>query len=79
MNQLFAEESGNDILSRLRRDPATSQVPVIYISSTSSINALPSNNCYDGLTEVLQEPFKIKNLRHYIDRWTTLRSLYIKH
>jgi len=36
MNALFAEQADNDLLSRLRRDPATSQVPVIYISKTAS-------------------------------------------
>ncbi|MEJ2543833.1 MAG: 5'-nucleotidase [Calditrichaceae bacterium] len=35
----------------------------------------------DAVTQYIQKmsPLKIKNLRHYIDRWTTLRSLYIKH
>lgn len=79
MNEVFAGQSDNNILARLRKDPATSHVPVIYIGNASALGVNSSNIGYDRLIEILQEPFKIKNLRHYIDRWTTLRSLYIKH
>ena len=79
MNDIFAQKSGADILKRMRKDPVTSKIPVIYISSDTPIDENLFMSNVDSLTQFLQEPFKIKNLRHYIDRWTTLRSLYIKH
>jgi len=75
MNDIFWQD---DILSRLRTDPATSKIPVIFIGSAFKTES-EKRIGFDGLTEFLPETFKIKNLRHYIDRWTTLRSLYIRH
>ena len=79
MNDLFAQKSGSDMLSRLRTDPLTSKIPVIYISNGNVIENQSDQNNFDELTEVVQEPIKIKNLRHYIDRWTTFRSLNMRH
>jgi len=78
MNEQFAKESGTEVLAKLRTDPVTSQIPVIFIRNNNILeNPLPLTS--DGLTEFVAEPIKIKNLRHYIDRWTIFRSLYIKH
>lgn len=76
MNELFAQNSEIDILTKMRNDPATSSIPVIFISDKK---VEPNSYVSDNLTEFVHEPIKIKNLRHYIDRWTTFRSLYIKH
>ncbi|GEM_PF-1427896 len=80
INELFPKKSATDMLSKLRDDPVTSKIPVIFIGTElySEMKDKPAY-MFDNLTEFLQEPIKIKNLRHYIDRWTTLRSLYIKH
>jgi len=78
MNEQFARESGTEVLSKLRTDPVTAHIPVIFIRNDGTLeNAIPLNG--DTLTEFVAEPIKIKNLRHYIDRWTIFRSLYIKH
>jgi response regulator RpfG family c-di-GMP phosphodiesterase len=79
MNQMFAENCETDILSKMRKDPVTSSIPVIYISDKKPAEDSFDKQMLDTLTEFVQEPIKIKNLRHYIDRWTTFRSLYIKH
>jgi response regulator RpfG family c-di-GMP phosphodiesterase len=78
MNEMFATNTDSDFLSKVRKDPVTSSIPVIYISNQKPIEAFQLNT-FDQLTEFVHEPLKIKNLRHYIDRWTTFRSLYIKH
>ena len=60
----------------LRSHPLTKNIPVILISDKGKRNS--QINGGDTLTAMFSEPFKIKNLRHVIDRWTTFRSLYIK-
>jgi response regulator RpfG family c-di-GMP phosphodiesterase len=79
MNEVFAKQSGLDILTQLRSDPLTSHIPIIYISNEKPLNEQLRKHDFDELTEIVQEPIKIKNLRHYIDRWTTFRSLYIRN
>ncbi len=79
MDAKFADTYNQDIIGRLRSDPVTSQIPVIYINSSEYNSTVSEQPIFDELTAVVNEPLKIKNLRHYIDRWTTLRSLYIKH
>ncbi len=74
LNENFTEEGGVDTLNRLRMDPHTSNIPVIYIGASKGLTTNREN-----FLECVNEPVKIKNLRHYIDRWTTLRSLYVKH
>lgn len=75
VDETFIENSPHDFFRRLRRDPITAKIPVIFISNRAS-NIV---NESDHLTEVVHEPFKIKNFRHYIDRWTIFRSLYVKN
>jgi len=80
MNEMFPKKSAEEMLSKLRDDPITSKIPVIFIGSHQIMKESPYEPfLFDSLTEYLPEPIKIKNLRHYIDRWTTLRSLYIRH
>ncbi len=75
LNEDFTDSYGMDTLRKIKNDPITSKIPVIYIkNSDSSLKPV-----YDNFTQVIQEPIKIKNLRHFIDRWTTLRTLYVKH
>ncbi len=80
MSEMFPKKSAAEMLNKLRNDPVTSKIPVIFIGSRSLMEEqVFHQHMFDNLTEFLPEPIKIKNLRHYIDRWTTLRSLYIKH
>ncbi len=79
INEMFAQHSGNEMLSLLRKDPQTADIPVIFIYGNTPVEQQLNQYQFDNLTEIVHEPVKIKNLRHYIDRWTTLRSLYIKH
>jgi len=78
INETFTDDLGVDTVNRLKNDPSTANIPVIYIGKENNgIDALYPNK--SNYIETVQEPVKIKNLRHYIDRWTTLRSLYMKH
>lgn len=75
VNQNFSEDSGVDTVNRLKNDPSTSDIPIIYIGYSGEVLSTFNHD----LLKVIQEPVKIKNLKHYIDRWTTFRSLYVKH
>jgi len=79
MNQMFAQNSETDFLTKMRSNPVTSSIPVIYIMNNKISNEEEQVPKFDELTEFVSEPIKIKNLRHYIDRWTTFRSLYVRH
>ena len=78
VNESFNENGSIETINRLKNDPATSNIPVIYIGNDNEIisSLYPQKNKF---VEAVQEPVKIKNLKHYIDRWTTFRSLYVKH
>ncbi|MCD6376191.1 MAG: hypothetical protein J7L94_11735 [Caldisericaceae bacterium] len=76
VDETFVEQAPQDFFRRLRRDPITAKIPVIFIKNKSSnINQME----IDNLTEIVSEPFKIKNFRHFIDRWTIFRSLYLQN
>lgn len=74
----FSHKPARDVLERLRTNPATSKIPVIFISDTSDLTKVVEDFSQDNMVEWMQEPFKIKKLRHYVDRWTTFRSLYVR-
>ncbi len=78
VNQNFTEDFGFDTVNRLKNDPSTSDIPIIYIGRPGEVLSNFKSINHDCV-EVIQEPVKIKNLKHYIDRWTTFRSLYVKH
>lgn len=76
VDETFVEQAPQDFFRRLRKDPITAKIPVIFIKNKSSnINQME----FDNLTEIVSEPFKIKNFRHFIDRWTIFRSLYLQN
>jgi DNA-binding response OmpR family regulator len=78
LNENFPSKSGADIVSQLRMHPILSNIPVIMISNSTNTNNVYNDHTGDSLFELMQEPFKIKHLRHCIDRWTTFRSLYVR-
>ncbi|HHE55949.1 MAG TPA: response regulator, partial [Caldithrix abyssi] len=60
VDETFVEQAPQDFFRRLRRDPITAKIPVIFIKNKSSnINQME----IDNLTEIVSEPFKIKNFR----------------
>lgn len=79
MHDRFAKDTGSAMLQQLRKNARTATIPVIYIKDEAHLDLREEATPYDAFTEFVNGPVKIKNLRHYIDRWTTLRSLYIKH
>ncbi len=78
INEGFTDSSGIDTLNRLKNDPVTREIPVIFIGRDQKVLNYAMASDHNKL-EVVGEPVKIKNLRHYIDRWTTLKSIYLKH
>jgi DNA-binding response OmpR family regulator len=77
LNEKFAPKLGSTMLTRLRSNPVSKRIPIIFISQ--SLQVADSSPLYsDSLIELMQEPFKIKFLRHCIDRWTTFRSLHVQ-
>ena len=79
ISEMFSQNSGQEMLNQVRNNPETANIPVIYISNDMPIEQQIQAHQNDGLTEFVHEPIKIKNLRHYVDRWTTFRSLYVRH
>ncbi len=78
INESFTDDAGIDTLNRLKNDPETEKIPIIFIGKDEQILDHAHSTDHNML-EVVNEPVKIKNLRHYIDRWTTLKSIYVKH
>jgi response regulator RpfG family c-di-GMP phosphodiesterase len=78
LNNNFTNKSIPVFIHQLRSNPTTSKIPIIYISDKVDEGNTINNLANDSLLQLMQEPYKIKNLRHYIDRWTTLRSLFIR-
>ena len=79
MNEKFSQQNSGEYLDRLRSDPSTTNIPVIFISDRKEdLQQLRSRFSQDFHIAMMQEPYKIKHLRHYIDRWTTFRSLYVR-
>ena len=78
LNEKFAPNSGKEMITRLRSNPLSKVIPIIFISESEQLADNPGPPGPDSLLEIMQEPIKIKFLRHCIDRWTTFRSLHIK-
>ncbi len=76
VDETFMEQAPQDFFRRLRKDPITAKIPVILIRNKASNSKMVE---FDHLTEIVSEPFKIKNFRHFIDRWTIFRSLYLQN
>jgi len=78
LNEKFMKKSGDQMLNQLRTNPVGAKTPVIFISEDNNVKQILNNFSGDSLLELMQEPYKIKHLRHFIDRWTLFRSLHIK-
>ena len=78
MNEKFTRKPGNVMMNQLRTNPIGAKTPVIFISNEMNNDGLRSLLAADSLIQLVQEPYKIKHLRHFIDRWTLFRSLHIK-
>ena len=78
LNEKFMKKSGDQMLNQLRTNPVGAKTPVIFISEDNNVKQILNDFSGDSLLELMQEPYKIKHLRHFIDRWTLFRSLHIK-
>jgi len=78
MNEKFTKKPGDIVLNQLRTNPVGAKTPVIMISENSTTQSILNNFSGDSLLELVQEPYKIKHLRHFVDRWTLFRSLHVK-
>ena len=77
-NEKFHKEIDDGLLDRLRSNPQTENIPIIYISSKAELKEKLKRFSNDSYVQLLSEPYKLKFFRHSIDRWTTFRSLYVK-
>ena len=78
LNEKFAPNSGKEMITRLRSDPISKGIPIIFIYESEQLTGSHCPLSSDSLIEIMQEPIKIKFLRHCIDRWTIFRSLHIR-
>ncbi len=77
-NEKFDQKAGINLVSKLRTNPMTENIPVIFISDKINLDEKLKEFSNDSFVQLMSEPYRIKFLRHYIDRWTTFRSLHIK-
>ena len=75
LNETFANGSGKEIIQQLRMNSSVGNTPIILISN-GNVETMDFSG--DSLVQLMREPFKIKHLRHCVDRWTLFRSLYVK-
>ena len=78
LNESFSQNSRDDVINKLRTNPVSSKIPVIFITNEKNTERVIHSLASDTLVELMKEPYKIKHLRHCVDRWTTFRSLYVK-
>jgi len=78
LHENFVPKAGDTLISELRTNPVSINIPIIFISDKPNFHTKFNNYSSDSLVQLMQEPFKIKHLRHCVDRWTTFRSLYVK-
>ena len=76
LNETFANGSGKEIIQQLRMNSTVGNTPIILISNGNNGEIMDFSG--DSLVQLMREPFKIKHLRHCVDRWTLFRSLYVK-
>ncbi len=74
-NEDFSTYDTESTLDKLRSNPETANIPIILIGGD---NENDDKFRYDNLIEFVHEPIRLKNLRHYVDRYTTLRTLFVK-
>lgn len=74
-NEDFSTYDTESTLDKLRSNPETANIPIILIGGG---NENDDKFRYDNLIEFVHEPIRLKNLRHYVDRYTTLRTLFVK-
>lgn len=77
-NEKFDKNTGVSLVNKLRANENTRHIPLIYIYNRSGLQKKINEYSGDSFLQFMKEPYRIKFLRHYIDRWTTFRSLYIK-
>lgn len=75
-NEDFSTYDTDSTLDKLRSNPETANIPIILIGGSD--DEKDDKFRYDNLIEFVHEPIRLKNLRHYVDRYTTLRTLFIK-
>ena len=78
INEKFMKKPGDIMLNQLRTNPVGAKTPVIFISEENNVEKVLNSFSGDSLLELMKEPYKIKHLRHFIDRWTLFRSLHVK-
>ena len=65
-----------ELLEKISRNTRLSKIPMILISTDASREVIAKMHNFTNV-DYLVEPFKIKNFRHMVERWVTLRSLYV--
>ena len=78
-NEDFSTYDTESTLDKLHANPETANIPIIFIGGGEKNDKDEDKKFrYDNLIEFVHEPIRLKNLRHYVDRYTTLRTLFVK-
>lgn len=67
---------GFELLERIKSKTKYWDLPVIFITDTDVVSLREQVNRFKNV-DVIQEPFKIKNFKHLIEKWLNFRSIYV--
>jgi len=67
LDVMLPDESGNDILFRLKKDPATKNIPVVMVTAlTGELDAVRAFDC--GADEYIRKPFSVVEFISRVNR-----------
>ncbi len=67
---------GLELLEEIKSKTKYWDLPVIFITDTDIESLREQVNRFKNV-DVIQEPFKIKNFKHLIEKWLNFRSIYV--
>jgi CheY-like chemotaxis protein len=68
MDVYLPEMTGDEITARLKANPATRDIPVVF-TTAFLVQVLKNRAPFAGAAEILQKPFSLTTLRKILDRY----------
>lgn len=68
--------TGLELLDFIKSKPKYWDLPIVLVVNTEISVIQEKLNQYKNV-DAIQEPFKIKNFKHLIEKWLNFRSIYV--
>lgn len=68
MDVYLPEMTGDEVIARLKANPATRGIPVVF-TTAFLVQVLKNRAPFAGAAEILQKPFSLITLRKILDRY----------